>query len=630
MEARRNVGWYAAVAALCCVFWSDSGRSQLGPDDAGKNYVAPVVEGVEWGRREFDGEILSGTVVVMADRRRAVLVQARDRVELWEVGADSRIEDTGHARWLADGRTVRVEWEQREREDFSASRKGSWPWKPSGDRFAAFRLSDWLIEKGDAVGLPFLGGESVGFSLERGGIAKAGTKSGGEVEGRWWWSGGLFHLRLEGFKEVATYEWRALAGHVGWSERETAPVGGVTVERGLKQAMPVSEAVSDRVEANDGVADVPGKVALCRRDVLAALLRTAAERSDVVSALGIEQQVLVACGERQKLVLQIVEAERQLAEVLGQDGEEATRPPPPPVAVKTVAQLVEVVRPEDTGAQSAVVVDPEPQDAVERGEQVSGIAKAPVPAAARPGREATWSWFSLLGREGKLVAGITDGSGAWFVAEGEEVPGGGTVRRITARPPGVEMAGVGMLRWAERPPANPVSAVGADRGRDAGRAGGARVPDGKRDEVLDRVVESVLGRAVRANVEKIYAGSPNYGTAQTNLVPVLASRGLIPDSAMVGSGNTATIRHPFGGSVTLHGNPGGSVPTQFRIRFREIEGEVCGALSDPFVGRTRARTGIVSIGFNGTVVTAPVNRGQVTTNCNAFPAAGGNLTFIFG
>lgn len=139
-----------------------------------------------------------------------------------------------------------------------------------------------------------------------------------------------------------------------------------------------------------------------------------------------------------------------------------------------------------------------------------------------------------------------------------------------------------------------------------------------------------LLQRLRANVEKVYAGSPNYGTSQTNLVPVLASRGLIPDSAMVGTGNTATIRHPFGGDVQVHGNPGGSVPTVFRIRFRDIEGEVCGSLADPFVGRTRARTGIVSIDFNGTTVQAPVTRGTVTTNCNAFPAAGGNLSFRFG
>ncbi len=139
-----------------------------------------------------------------------------------------------------------------------------------------------------------------------------------------------------------------------------------------------------------------------------------------------------------------------------------------------------------------------------------------------------------------------------------------------------------------------------------------------------------LLQRVRGNVERVYAGSPNYGTTETNLVPVLASRGLIPDSAMVGLGSSATIRHPFGGAVQVVGNPGGSSPTRFRIRFVAVEREVCGALADGFVGRTRARTGIVSIDFNGTLVNAPVGRGNVTTNCNAFPAAGGNLSLVFG
>ena len=150
----------------------------------------------------------------------------------------------------------------------------------------------------------------------------------------------------------------------------------------------------------------------------------------------------------------------------------------------------------------------------------------------------------------------------------------------------------------------------------------------REDQNKDEAI--ALLQRLRGNVEKIYAGSPNYGTAQTDLVPILAARGLIPDQAMVGSGNSATIRHGFGGAVTILGNPGGSSPTQFRITFAALEGEVCAALADVFVGRTRARTGIVSIIFNATTQAAPVTRAQVTTNCNAFPAAGAGLSFQFG
>lgn len=152
---------------------------------------------------------------------------------------------------------------------------------------------------------------------------------------------------------------------------------------------------------------------------------------------------------------------------------------------------------------------------------------------------------------------------------------------------------------------------------------GAR-EDQNKDEAI------ALLQRLRGNVERIYAGSPNYGTSQTNLVPILAARGLIPDQAMVGSGNTATIRHGFGGALRIIGNPGGSSPTEFRITFVGIEGEVCAALADTFVGRTRARTGIVNMIFSGTTRAAPVTRAQVTTSCNAFPAAGANLSFTFG
>lgn len=146
----------------------------------------------------------------------------------------------------------------------------------------------------------------------------------------------------------------------------------------------------------------------------------------------------------------------------------------------------------------------------------------------------------------------------------------------------------------------------------------------KRDQAI------ALLQRLKGNVQKVYAGSPNYGVAQTNLVPILAARGLIPDQNMVGVGNAATIRHGFGGAVTILGNPGGSAPTQFRITFATLEGEICAAMADVFVGRTRARTGIVSIIFNATTRAAPVTRAQVTTSCNAFPAAGASLSFQFG
>ena len=53
---------------------------------------------------------------------------------------------------------------------------------------------------------------------------------------------------------------------------------------------------------------------------------------------------------------------------------------------------------------------------------------------------------------------------------------------------------------------------------------------------------------LRANVESIYSGNPNYGGADTDLVVELARRGKVPDTAMVVTG----------GGVDGDGNP---VPT---------------------------------------------------------------------
>ena len=142
---------------------------------------------------------------------------------------------------------------------------------------------------------------------------------------------------------------------------------------------------------------------------------------------------------------------------------------------------------------------------------------------------------------------------------------------------------------------------------------------------------NMLLLTLRANVESIYSGNPNYGAAGTDLVPVLAQRGKIPDKALVTVAATAddpastTIQHPFGGAVTILGNVGTN-PTHFSITFATIEAEVCAALADQFVGRTRARTGIVSIQAVGGTQASPISRANVGTICNAT----GNVVFIFG
>ena len=148
-------------------------------------------------------------------------------------------------------------------------------------------------------------------------------------------------------------------------------------------------------------------------------------------------------------------------------------------------------------------------------------------------------------------------------------------------------------------------------------------------EANNRNETVLLLQRLRVGIERTYSGDPSYGAANGNLVPVLAARGLIPDSALVvttsGSSSTTSIRHPFGGGVDVVGHVGGE-PTHFKVTFKDIEREVCAALADGYVGRTRARSGIVSIDFDGDDVPAPVTRKNVTDNCEDDM----DLGFVFG
>ena len=152
-------------------------------------------------------------------------------------------------------------------------------------------------------------------------------------------------------------------------------------------------------------------------------------------------------------------------------------------------------------------------------------------------------------------------------------------------------------------------------------------------EANNRNESVLLLQRLRVGIERTFSGDPSYGSADTNLVPVLARRGLIPDSALVttttGEGDdavtTTTIRHPFGGNVTVVGHVD-SEPTHFKVTFEDIEAEVCAALADGYVGRTRARSGIVKIDFGGTEEDAPIERSDVTDNC----ADDLDLGFVFG
>ncbi len=87
----------------------------------------------------------------------------------------------------------------------------------TGKRYGAMALMDWLSERPGSVGLPFMDRKNVDFRFFGDGRLSVGAIGGFEVDGEWWLSKGLVHVRVEGVDAVNTFEWRALAHYVGWS-----------------------------------------------------------------------------------------------------------------------------------------------------------------------------------------------------------------------------------------------------------------------------------------------------------------------------------------------------------------------------------------------------------------------------
>ena len=146
-------------------------------------------------------------------------------------------------------------------------------------------------------------------------------------------------------------------------------------------------------------------------------------------------------------------------------------------------------------------------------------------------------------------------------------------------------------------------------------------------ESANRSAALTLLSQLRANVEAAFAGAPTYGD-RADLVPAIDRRGGIPGGARVVSGSTVSIRHPFGGAVTVLGGPGG-VTNRFRITFEDVDDAICAALGDAFAGRSRARAGLVQMTINGTALASPVTNAQVTAGCDDGDAAN-DIGFVFG
>ena len=215
----------------------------------------------------------------------------------------------------------------------------------------------------------------------------------------------------------------------------------------------------------------------CPRALLRRLLAGAAGEADALSALGIEREILTLCRERQEIVAGLFETEARLSE-LRQAGRGSEPEAPTPSAVRTPgavagggAASVETRAPSPLraalgeAAEKANEADARAGDTRAAEPQGNSPVQAPAgvsPAQVSPAQVSPrYAWFSIIGTAGALRAGISDGTGVWFVREGDALPGGATIAAIAGRPPAVRVTGAGesgeatLLPFRARPGGGP-------------------------------------------------------------------------------------------------------------------------------------------------------------------------------
>ena len=164
---------------------------------------APTVTGKELARFLVanDGFVLESPAGV-----RLVLALGPERDELWRLDAEGAVVDTAALIPTADGTGVSIQWERLpRRQDYRVG--DPFPLRPTGERHAAFLLTDRFIAAQRAVLFPFGEHGEVAVRFHEGGFLSGAD---GDVGGRWWWSRGDLHVALDGIPEIGAYPWPAL------------------------------------------------------------------------------------------------------------------------------------------------------------------------------------------------------------------------------------------------------------------------------------------------------------------------------------------------------------------------------------------------------------------------------------
>ena len=171
----------------------------------------PALPAAALGRflAQNDGFVLTDTAAA-----RHVLVLGAQGDELWLLDAGGAVADTGLLVPAGGGTEIAVHYERlplRPRYRIGEAL----PFLPTGERFAAMRMTDRLAAGGTPVVLPFPGRAETVVRLRADGTLTAEGGAGGPVEGAWRWSRGELLVTLEGFPGKGRYPWRVLADQGG-------------------------------------------------------------------------------------------------------------------------------------------------------------------------------------------------------------------------------------------------------------------------------------------------------------------------------------------------------------------------------------------------------------------------------
>ena len=178
------------------------GRTSLGPVALG-HFLA-----------ENDGFVLTDTAGA-----RHVLVLGAEGDELWLRDADGGVVDTGLLVPAAGGAEIAVHYSRlpvRPRYRIG----DALPFLPTGERFAAMRITDRVAAQGTPLVLPFPGRTETVVRLRADGTLTAEGGGAGTVAGTWRWSRGELVVALEGAAGEARVSgtrvpWRVLADQAG-------------------------------------------------------------------------------------------------------------------------------------------------------------------------------------------------------------------------------------------------------------------------------------------------------------------------------------------------------------------------------------------------------------------------------